>query len=94
MDINTEIKDLTEDAIREWLLEYAWLGTPKEQEREVDCIMAQQDTVSVVDALTEKYSGMANDDRQALEAQGFALSGLYECHDEPHLSTCPRNRME
>lgn len=88
---NTEIAKVTKAAVHSWLLDYAWLGTPDEQTREVACIMAQGDVVSIVDGLTEKYASQANDDKQTLEAQGFALSTLYECHDEPHLATCPRN---
>lgn len=80
---------MTEEQIKAWLLSYAWLGSEEERAREVDCIMAQDDWKHL-DAMSEHYRGMAFDDRQATEAEGFALSALYECHDGPHLSTCPR----
>lgn len=87
-----EIETLSVQAIREWLLKYAWSGTEDEQRREVDCIMSQGDVVTLVDGLTEQYAGTAEDETQAMEAQGVVLSSLYECHDEPHLPTCPRHR--
>lgn len=84
----------TEAAIREWLLRYAWMGTEEEQAREVDCIMAQGEVASIVDGLTERFAGMANDDSQRLEAHEFALSSMYECHDGPHLETCPHYKPQ
>jgi len=85
---------MTEDQIREWLLGYAWLGTREERAAEVDCIIAQGDVESIVDGLTEKFSGQAVDDAQAGQASEFALSSLYECHEAPHLPTCPRNHSD
>jgi hypothetical protein len=87
--MGNEIGKLTTEAVRDWLLDYAWNGTPVDQAREVECIMAQGDVVSIVDGLTERYAGQANDDQQAGQAREFALSSLYECHDGPHLVTCP-----
>lgn len=85
----------TEDQIREQLLDYAWLGTPDEQRREVDCIMAQ-DGWKYLSARSEHLMAQRSgensvEDDRAL-ADGLALSGLYECHDVPHLPTCPRWR--
>lgn len=81
-----------ERTIMTWLLEYAWMDTIAEQAQEVRCIMAQSENVGeLVALLTDKYQGQAFDDAQAAEAHGFALSALYECHDGPHLTTCPRN---
>lgn len=80
---------MSPEQIRAWLLDYAWLGTAQEKAAEVECILAQ-DGWQHLDAQAEKYRGMAGDDQQASEAEGFALSALYECHDGPHLPTCPR----
>lgn len=77
-----------ETSVRNWLLDYAWSGTADEQMREVDCIMAQGGW-KYVDASAERFRAMANDDEQAKEALGFALSALYECHGGDHLVTCP-----
>jgi hypothetical protein len=81
---------MTKTQIRAWLLDYAWLGTPAEQASEVECILAQDDW-RYLDARTEQFRGQAEGDEQAKEAEGFALSVLYECHDGPHLSTCPHH---
>lgn len=79
--------------VRRWLLDYAWSGTPEEKEREVNCILSQEDW-KYLDARVERDMGQwseEGDHRQVLnEAWGFELSALYECHDEPHLATCPR----
>lgn len=87
--IDFVLKDVNAETVREWLMFYAWMGTPEEQKANVDCIMAQRDVVSIVDGLTERYAGQAFDDTQAVAAQGHALSSLYECHSEPHIPTCP-----
>jgi hypothetical protein len=81
----------SEPAIRAWLLDYAWLGTAEERAREVDCIMAQGGW-RYLDAQAERLAGQAwEPGPEAVdEATGFALSALYECHDGPHLPTCPR----
>ena len=85
IDINSEA------AIKAWLMEYAWLGDADERRREVECIMSQGDW-QYIDAMSEKYAAMAEEPGPAAvsEATGFALSALYECHDGPHLETCPR----
>lgn len=79
--------------VKAWLLDYAWLGTAEEQAREVDCIMAQDDW-RYLDAQTERYLGQASGEEADApsEAAAFAISALYECHDGPHLDTCPRKR--
>jgi hypothetical protein len=79
---------MTKEQIRDWLLKYAWSGTPEAQAEEVACIMAQDDW-KYIDAQTEKLAGQAWDDAMAAEAEGYALSALYECHGGPHLATCP-----
>jgi len=85
--------DASEEGIRAFLLEYAWLGTPEEQEREVECIM-HQDGWRFVDAWADQFAGAQQEPGpQAFqEGLGFAISALYECHEGPHLSTCPRNK--
>ena len=87
--------DMLREAIEHWLLGYAWLGDGDYQRREVECIMAQDDW-KYIDARIEKYKGQASGEEVDLdgEASGFALSGLYECHDEPHLATCPHYKGE
>jgi len=83
---------MTEEQIRAWLLDYAWLGTPERQRREVDCIMSQDDWKHL-EVRKEQLRGQASGEETDLEEQvdGYALSGLYECHDGPHLDTCPRS---
>lgn len=83
------------EEVKAWLLGYAWLGTPERRAAEVECIMAQPDWRHV-DALAEKFAGQASGEETNLanETLGFALSSLYECHDGPHLPTCPRGGVE
>jgi len=83
---------MTEDEIRNWLLAYAWLGNEEDQVREVDCIMSQDDW-KYLEARKEQLRNQASGEEADLEAEvdGHALSALYECHDGPHLDTCPRN---
>lgn len=81
----------TRDAVRTWLLAYAWSETTQEaKEAVVDCIMAQ-DGWEFIDAVADKYSGAQWEPGPAAFAEGqeFALSALYECHSPPHLPTCP-----
>jgi hypothetical protein len=82
---------MTREKIQAWLRDYAWLGTPEEQEREVTCIMAQDDWKHL-EARKEQLRGQASGEETNLEEQvdEFALSALYECHDGPHMDTCPR----
>lgn len=83
----------TEAKVRAFLEDYAWMPytAPEERAAEIDCIMVQVD-LAVLDGLTEKYAGQAWEPGPEAwrEAHGFALSALYECHDEPHTETCPR----
>lgn len=82
-------------AVRAWLLKYAWLGDADYQRREVDCIMSQDDW-KYVDARMEQLRAQASGEEADLETEvsDFALSALYECHDGPHLATCPHARDE
>jgi hypothetical protein len=82
---------MNEEMVREWLLEYAWLGTDAEKIREVECIMAQ-DHWKYVSARADQYAGAQESPGPEAFAwgTGFALSELYECHDAPHLPSCPR----
>lgn len=82
---------MTKAKVRAFLLDYAWSGTPEEQAREVDCIMAQEGH-KYVDEVAEQYAGAQWEPGSQAFDDGvdFALSALYECHDEPHLPTCPR----
>lgn len=83
---------LTREEVRDWLLDYAWLDEPAEvQAAEVECILSQ-DGWQYIDALADKYAGAQNEPGPKAFSEGveFALSALYECHDGPHLPTCPR----
>jgi len=84
---------MNKDQIQAWVRGYAWLGSDDEKDREVACIMSQ-DHWQWIEARAEKFAGQAVDDEQAKEALGYALSELYECHDEPHQETCPRYRED
>lgn len=83
----------TENEIRDWLTAYAWMGTDDDKKRTVDCIMAQDDW-KYIDGVTERYASMAEDPgpQASMDAHGFALSALYECHDGPHADSCPERR--
>lgn len=82
---------MTRAQIRQFLLGYAWLGSREEQAREVECIMSQ-DGWRVIEVHAERYAGAQFETGPAAYAAGqeFALTALYECHDGPHLPTCPR----
>lgn len=81
------------EAVRAWLLDYAWMGSDDEKERTVDCIMAQ-DGWEFISAVADKYAGAQEETgpKAFADGEGFALSALYECHDGPHLPTCPAAR--
>ena len=85
------MSDPTKPGVQAWLLNYAWLGSQAEKEAEVECIMAQEGW-KYVDAVAEQFAGAQFEPGPAAADAGneFALSALYECHDEPHLPTCPR----
>lgn len=81
---------MTKAAVRDWLLNYAWFGTPEEQSANVDCILAQ-DGWRYVDDVADQFAGAQEEPGPAAFTEGvqFALSALYECHEGPHLPTCP-----
>jgi hypothetical protein len=81
---------IPKEAVRAWLLEYAWAGTPDEQKRTVDCIMAQ-DGWQYIDVRADQFAGAQFEPGPAAYDDGeqFALSELYECHDGPHTPECP-----
>jgi hypothetical protein len=83
---------VTKQEIQEWLVRYAWLGTPDAQEREVACIMSQDDWTHL-EVRKEHLRGQASGEETNLEEDvtEHALSALYECHGGPHLDTCPRS---
>lgn len=88
----TTIPD-TREAVRAWLLDYAWLGNAEEQAAEVECILAQDEWQHLsgrVDHLMGQRSGENTVEQDHDTAVEFALSALYECHTGPHLPTCPR----
>jgi hypothetical protein len=79
----------TEEAVTAWLTRYAWAeNTEDAKRRVVACIIAQGEWRRL-DARVERTRGQAWDAEQATEAEGFELSALYECHEGPHLDTCP-----
>jgi hypothetical protein len=81
---------MSEDEVRQWLLEYAWMGTEEDKAATVECIMHQDDW-RYVDARAESFAGAQWSPGPEAFAEGlaFALSSLYECHEGPHLETCP-----
>lgn len=94
---------MTENEIREWLKGYVGEGpafqTPLERaslaQRNadvIDCIMSQDDWKHV-DIQAERFMnaqfGDGDPEQVRRDAEGFALSALYECHDAPHIATCP-----
>ena len=85
---------MTKAQIRAWLLDYAWLDEPEAAKAaNVDSIMAQED-YEFVDVVADQFAGAQETGGGPAEfAAGmeFALSALYECHEGPHLPTCPRN---
>lgn len=85
----------TRDAIRAWLLDYAWSEshTAEQKAANVDCILAQGDWQWIA-TRAEQLAGQAFEPGPEAfnEAYGFALSALYECHDGPHTDTCPDRR--
>lgn len=83
----------TKAQIRQWLLDYAWLGTREAQVATVDCIMSQ-DGWKFISARADKFAGAQFEpgEKAFAEGVGFELSALYECHTGPHLKTCPDYR--
>lgn len=83
----------TEVEIRDWLISYAWMGDEDTKRRVVECIMTQDDW-KFIDGRTEHLAAQAEDPGPAewAQAHGFALSALYECHNGPHIETCPEAR--
>lgn len=81
------------EQVQEWLLNYAWMGTPDTRAREVECIVSQGEWQHL-SAREEQLRAQASGDETHLEADvhGHALSALYECHDGPHLPTCPHHK--
>jgi hypothetical protein len=85
---------LTKKQVRAWLIKYAWAEDSDDaRERVVDCILAQ-DSWEYTDAVADRFAGAQWEPGPEAfdEGTGFALSALYECHDEPHLATCPNHR--
>lgn len=83
--------EMTEQAVRAWLLRYAWSeDTDDAKARITDCIMAQ-DGWKYVDTVADNFAGAQESPGPAAFDEGteFALSALYECHGEPHLPDCP-----
>jgi hypothetical protein len=87
---------VTRDEVRAWLLDYAWCEDSDEaRARVVDCILAQDDW-QIIDVTADRYAGAQFEPGPKAydEGMGFALSALYECHDAPHLTTCPNAKEE
>ena len=85
---------MTEEAVRAFLTEYAWMPDPPEAKTaEVNCIMAQGGW-EFIDAMADKFAGAQDVPGPEAFDEGvkFALSALYECHDGPHQPDCPRKR--
>jgi hypothetical protein len=92
-----DAKKATEDQIRKWLLDYAWFGTEETRVHEVNCIMAQNEWKNL-DVQVERFmatrSGEETIEYDSIEASGWALSALYECHMEPHIDECPHKHPD
>lgn len=73
-----------------WLAGYAWMGTDAEKAANIACIMSQDDWQHI-DVTAERFEGAqsGDDGEDRMSGDDFALSALYECHDGPHLATCP-----
>lgn len=82
---------MTKNQVHDWLIDYVWAeDTQDAKERVIGCILSQ-DGWQYIDAKAEQFAGAQWEPGPAAfdEGVGFALSALYECHDEPHLPTCP-----
>jgi len=82
------------EAVREWLLKYAWAeNTPAQKAAVVDCIMANHFDAGILSARADACAGAASEPgpQAFTEAVLFELSALYECHGAPHSRTCPGN---
>lgn len=79
-------------AVHAFLMDYAWLPdhTPEQKTANVDCIMAQ-DGWQYVQMRADQFAGAQFEPGPEAFDAGVMneLSGLYECHDEPHQPTCP-----
>jgi hypothetical protein len=80
---------VTSEQVRTWLLAYL-AGT---EDALIDCVLHQDDWRHL-SAQTEHYAAMAETPgpKAVTQAQEFALSALIECHEGPHLATCPDAR--
>jgi hypothetical protein len=78
---------------RQWLLNYAWLGTEAEKAATVECIMSQ-DGWQFIDVVADQFAGAQEQPGPATFSEGveYALSALYECHGGPHRASCPEYR--
>jgi hypothetical protein len=83
--------EITRDNVRTWLLDYAWMGPRDRDERIVECIMMQPDSVETIDAIADQYAGAQESPGPKAFAEGiqYALSALYEAHCGPHAPCCP-----
>lgn len=84
---------MNENAVREWLKDYAWAEeTPEAKAAIVECIMAQGEW-EFIDCVADAFAGAQEEPgpKAFSEGMGYALSALYECHSGPHQETCPDN---
>lgn len=88
-----QVEAADEEAVRRFLLGYAWMpeDTAEEKAAEVECILAQG-AWKLVSTVADQFAGAQEEPGPAAynEGTGFALTALYEGHDEPHLAACPR----
>jgi len=89
--------DRHEEAVREWLLGYAWCGDSEAENRaSINCIMAQ-DGWRYLGAQADKFAGQhesGGGPEAFSDGMLFAMSALYECHTAPHTSDCPSRAWE
>jgi len=76
---------MRERDVRAWLADNYNISA-----EETECIMAQ-DEWKFIEARAEQFAGAQWETGPEAVAAGneFALSALVECHDGPHLPTCP-----
>src|SRR5215469_1305187 len=89
--------DRHEEAVREWLLGYAWCESSMAEKRAaVACIMAQGEWRYLADK-ADKFAGQSESGggpEAFTDGMLFAMSALYECHTAPHTSDCPSHAWE
>lgn len=82
---------MNREEVRVWLQGYAWAeDTQEEKDAVIECILSQDDWKYISTRADQFDDAWADSgEEQDVSGEEFALSSLYECHDGPHLATCP-----